>query len=268
MNKAANCALVLIALAMAGAGVSYHFTLESRFAALDQKLEQNAVALQQCEITQETAASSKADALANLSKEVDTLQTSLASLAPLGKATQDQTASLAEIRKQIAAIQQAQDSQQETQKKIADYAGQLQQIKHDVAVQAVKSTPAANVVLAPAPVAEKPAAPKPMPVVEKPAPTPAPIVEKPAPAAKPVAATPGPIAPVPANPVEMPPAPVAYPVALPVVAPRASAVEAPVALPVTPRADNAVDIRPDESVRTTGVTVRVVPIAGVALQDR
>ena len=88
-TSTATSALILITVALAGAGVSYHFTLESRFTSIEQKLEQNSLALQQIQISQDTAISSKTEALNNLSKEVDDLQ---ASLAPLGKATHEQTA--------------------------------------------------------------------------------------------------------------------------------------------------------------------------------
>jgi hypothetical protein len=129
MSKPSNWPLILIAVALTGAGISYHFTLQSRFAALEQKLDQNSVALQQCQIAQETVVSSKNEALNNLNKEVDALQ---ASLTPLGKATKDQTDSLAEIRKQISSLDRLQQAQQDAQKKLADYADQLEKIKHDV----------------------------------------------------------------------------------------------------------------------------------------
>jgi uncharacterized membrane-anchored protein YhcB (DUF1043 family) len=123
-----NWALILIAVALVGAGVSYHFTLESRFASIEQKLDQNSQALQQYQASQESIFTSKADALDNLGKEVDALQ---ASLQPLGKATQEQTQSLSDLRKQIASLQQSQQAQQDAQKKLSDYAGQLDKIKHD-----------------------------------------------------------------------------------------------------------------------------------------
>ena len=236
MNKAANCALVLIALALSGAGVSYHFTLEARFAALQQKLDQNAVALQQCEITQETAASSKTDALNNLSKEVDTLQNSLE---PLGKSTQEQTASLAEIRKQIAAIEQSQQAQQDAQKKLTEFGSQIDSIKHDVAVHAIQAsliTPASAVVATAPTTVTKPVDATPAAVSPTVSAEVAPAVAKPLPVAQPVSA----------------------PVALPV-SPRASAVGAP--LPVAPRADSAIDIRPDESIRTASMPVEPLPAA-------
>jgi predicted phage tail protein len=141
-------ALVLILVALAGAGFSYHLTLDARFAALEQKLDQNSVALQQYQISQETAASSKTEALDHLSKEVDALQTSLK---PLGNATKEQTDALTDIRKQVALLQQAQQGQQDAQKKLSDYAGQLEKIKHDIQVQAAQ-TPAITPASAPAPV--------------------------------------------------------------------------------------------------------------------
>jgi len=143
-------ALILIACALAGAGVSYHFTLESRFAAIEQKLDQNSLALQQYQIAQETMVSSKADALNNLDKEFDTLQSSLE---PLGKATHEQTESLSEIRRQIASLQQSQQAQQEAQKKLSDYAGQIEKIKHDIQNQSaqMQTQPVSIPVAAPPP---------------------------------------------------------------------------------------------------------------------
>jgi TolA-binding protein len=122
-------ALILISVALAGAGVSYHFTLESRFASIEQKLDQNSIALQQYQIAQETLVSSKSDALANLGKEVDALQSSLT---PLGQATREQTESLSDIRKQISSLQQSQQAQQDAQKKLAEYAAQLEKMKSEV----------------------------------------------------------------------------------------------------------------------------------------
>jgi len=127
-----NWALILIAVALAGAGISYHFTLESRFATIEQKLDQNSQALQQYQATQETNFSAKNDALNTLSKEVDALQSNLE---PLGKATREQTDSLTEIRKQVASLQQSQQSEQDAQKKLADYSSQLEKMKHDIQTQ-------------------------------------------------------------------------------------------------------------------------------------
>ena len=150
MNKnSSSWALILIALALVGAGVSYHFTLESRFATIEQKLDQNSIALQQYQIAQETAVSAKSEALNKLSKEVDDLQ---ASLEPLGKTTHDQTDSLSDIRKQVASLQQSQQTQVDAQKKLADYATQLDKIRHDVQAQAAQVQAQAQAqVQAPAP---------------------------------------------------------------------------------------------------------------------
>jgi uncharacterized protein YgfB (UPF0149 family) len=153
-SAATSWPLILIAIALVGAGISYHFTLESRFAAIEQKLDQNSIALQQYQISQETAFSSKTAALDNLSKEVDSLQ---ASLKPLGNATQEQTQSLEDIRKQIGSLQQLQQNQQDAQKKLADYATQLEKIRHDMQVQSAQVS--APQVPAPAPAAVTPPAP-------------------------------------------------------------------------------------------------------------
>jgi hypothetical protein len=152
-SQTSSWPLILIAVAMTGAGISYHFTLDARFAALEQKLDQNAVALQQYQIAQESAASSKSEALGDLTKEVDALA---ASLTPLGKANKDQTDSLAQIRQQIATLGQLQQAQQDAQKKLADYAGQLEKIKHDVQLRDAQASNAA-----PAPAAVPPTVPLP-----------------------------------------------------------------------------------------------------------
>jgi len=141
-SKTTSWPLILIAMAMTGAGVSYHFTLDARFAALEQKLDQNTTALQQYQVAQETVVSAKTEALNNLGKEVDALQ---ASLTPLGKATKDQTDSLAQIRTQIASLGQLQQAQQDAQKKLADYAGQLEKIKQDVQLHDAQASAPASV---------------------------------------------------------------------------------------------------------------------------
>jgi Skp family chaperone for outer membrane proteins len=137
-STSTSWALILIAVAIAGAGISYHFTLESRFASIEQKLDQNSLALQEYQASQETIFSSKTETLNNLNKEVDALQSSLE---PLGKSTREQTESLSEIRKQVASLQQSQQAQQDAQKKLSDYAGQLEKIKHDIQVQSTPTPP-------------------------------------------------------------------------------------------------------------------------------
>ena len=147
MNKTSSIALILIAVALLGAGVSYHLTLDSRFASIEQKLDQNTIAMQQFEIAQETL-TTKAETLNTLNKEVENLQTSLA---PLGKATREQTDSLDDMHKQIASLEAAAQTQQDAQKKLADYAAQLDKIKHDIASasQPVLVAPVSHVVPAP-----------------------------------------------------------------------------------------------------------------------
>lgn len=216
MNKTTsmNGALILIAVALAGAGVSYHMTLDSRFATIEQKLDQNTIAMQQFEIAQETL-TTKAETLANLNKEVEALQTSLA---PLGKATREQTDSLTDIHKQIATLEAAAQAQQDAQRKLADYAAQLEKIKHDMASQSALVTPAAPVST---------------------------VVPAPSPAVTPVTIS---------SPVVVP-APVVQ-----TLAPHASSPT--IILPLPPRAESAVDIRPDQ---TTAVaddsSVRALPVA-------
>jgi ABC-type transporter Mla subunit MlaD len=202
MNKTTsmNWALILIAVALAGAGVSYHFTLESRFVLIEQKLDQNALALQQFQIAQETLVSSKTDTLNtlnNLSKEIDGLQ---GSLEPLGKTTHEQTDSLSEIHKQIALLQQSQQAQQDAQKKLADYAVQLDRIKRDLQAQSAQTAAPATTILS-----------------------------------------------------------VTSTASVPVPAPHPSSPT--VLLPLPPRADNAVDIRPDQSTVVADTSVRALPVA-------
>ena len=187
-------ALILIAVALVGAGISYHFTLESRFASIEQKLDQNSLALQQFQISQENLVTSKSEALDNLSKEVDALQSSLT---PLGKVTHEQTDSLSEIHKQIASLEQSQQAQIDTQKKLSDYAAQLEKIRHDLQVQ---STPA-------------PAAPP----------------------------------------------PVTNPAASSAIAPHASSAD--VSLPLPPRAESAVDLRPAQVNVAAYASIRALPVA-------
>jgi hypothetical protein len=194
-RKMTSWPLLLIAVALVGAGFSYHLTLDSRFAAIEQKLDENSLALQQYQIAQETALAAKTDTLNNLNKEVDALQTSLE---PIGKATREQTDSLSAIHKQIASLEQSQQGEQDAQKKLADYATQLDKIKHDLQLQAAQ---------------------------------------------------------VPANPAPMPaPAP---PV---VIAPHAAS--ASILLPLPPRADNAVDLRPAQAPAIVeDASVRALPVA-------
>ncbi len=204
MNKTTsmNGALILIAVALAGAGVSYHLTLQSRFASIEQKLDQNSLALQQYQASQESLATSKMDTLNNLSKEIDTLQ---ASLTPLGQATHEQTDSLAEMHKEIATLQQSQQAQQDAEKKLADYAAQLEKMKRDIQAQSAQIVTPAS-----------------------------------APSALVTSAAPAPV--------------------LPVLAPHASA--SPILmLPVPPRAESAVDIRPDQSTAVAeDASVRALPV--------
>lgn len=220
MSKASSWPLLLIAVALVGAGFSYHYTLDARFATLEQKLEQNTIALQQYQVAQETATTAKAATLDKLNKEVDSLQ---ASLTPLGQATKAQTDSLAQIREQISSLGQLQQAQQDANKKLADYAGQLEKMKHDVQQQheAQASSPG---LIGPVP-----------PTVPLPTSTP---VQVPVPAAPPATAAPAPtvhasIAPVKSlvtpltetSTVDLRPADIT--------APRVNAVRAlPVALPV------------------------------------
>jgi hypothetical protein len=231
MNKTSsmNWALILIAVALAGAGVSYHFTLESRFATLEQKLEQNSVTFQQYQIAQETLVSSKMDTINALNKQVEELQ---ASLTPLGRATHEQTDAMADLHKQIAALEQ---SQKDAQKKLADSAAQTDKIKLAQAdIPVSMPIPASTTVVASGPVPAQ---------VSTPAPAPAA-----APVVTPIVA--------PQTPVTSTPSP-----QLPIIAPRASLTPF-LPLPLPPRAESAVDLRPDQATAIADdATVRALPVA-------
>jgi uncharacterized protein YukE len=155
-------ALVLIVFALIGTEFSYHFTLESRFDAIEDKLQQNTLAIQQFQGSIDSISSSKSETLAELNKEVVGLQSSFG---PLGKATQAQTDSLSQLHQQIATLQQAQDDQLNAQKKLFGSVAQLEK-SH------------LKVIMSPAPVPVAPAVPAPAPEAAAPVPptaTPAPI---------------------------------------------------------------------------------------------
>jgi TolA-binding protein len=159
ITKTSAGPLLLIAVAIAGAAVSYHFTLQTRLTAIEQKLDQTATALQQYQASEDALLAGKTDSLTKLSKEVDTLQASL------GKASQDQSSALDQIRQRIASLGQLQQAQQDAQQKLADYAGQLDKIKHVVETrEAQVSAPPAVPPSVPLPTAPAPAAPSVAPV--------------------------------------------------------------------------------------------------------
>jgi uncharacterized protein YukE len=140
-------AVILIGVALLGTEFSYHFTLESRFDAIEDKLQQNSLAIQQFQSSIDTISSSKSETLAELNKEVEDLQTSFA---PLGKATQEQKDSLAELHQQIATLQQAQSDQLDAQKKLFGSVDQLEKSHLRVRVEPAM-TNAAPVASTPAP---------------------------------------------------------------------------------------------------------------------
>jgi hypothetical protein len=177
-------AVILIAFALVGTEFSYHFTLESRFDAIEDKLQQNSLAIQQFQGSIDTLSSSKTETLAELNKEVVALQSSFG---PLGKETQAQTDSLAQLHQQIASLQQAQDDQLDAQKKLFGSVAQLEKAHLKVHLEA-DQPPAIAPVTVTAPVAAAaPASPAPAPAPETVS-TPAPVVA-PVPAATPAPAT-------------------------------------------------------------------------------
>ncbi len=137
-------ALILIACALAGAGISYHFTVQAQFAGLEKEISQNSLALQEHQTSQEEFLTSTRSTLADLNTKIETLQ---ASLAPLGRDNHDQSASLADIRQQISVLQTA---LHDAQKKEVDHPLPPQKIPS--AVQLIKPA-----VIPPAPVSAPPA---------------------------------------------------------------------------------------------------------------
>jgi TolA-binding protein len=222
-------AIALIILAVFGTEISYHFTLESRFDVIEQKLQQDTVALQQMQDSLDTLASSKTETLAGLNKQIEALQSSFE---PLGKMSHDQTDALSQVRQEIVVLQQAQNQQVDAQKMLATGIKQLEK---------TRSQP--PVVVAPAPAAI-------------PAPAPASTansVPTPPPAANPV--------PTPAS-ASVPPSPTGATAHALFQFPGAYSQSTKIALlPAAPNTSDAVDIRQaDSSSDSTFPSVRALPV--------
>lgn len=159
-------AIVLIVCAVFGTEISYHFTLESRFDAIEQNLQRDTVAMRTMQNTLDTLSSSKTQTLAGLNKQVEALQSSVE---PIGKTTREQTDALAQVRQEIAALQQAQNQQLDAQKKLSSGITQLENLRNNAAhLAAVPVQPA--VYTAPAPAIAAPTTPASTPVTAAPAP--------------------------------------------------------------------------------------------------
>ncbi len=146
-------ALGLIILAVLGTEISYHFTLETRFDAIEEKLQQDTVAMQQMQETIDTLAASKSESLNGLNRQLTALQSTFE---PLGKTSKSQADALEQLRAQITSLQQAQSGQQDAQKKLSDYIAQLETtVKKARTEAAAKPTmvPPLSVPIAPAPTA-------------------------------------------------------------------------------------------------------------------
>jgi len=145
-------AVVLIICAVVGTEISYHFTLESRFDAIEQKLQQDNVAMQQMQDSLDTLESSKTASLSDLNKQLASLQSSFE---PLGKNSQAQADTLTQLHQQIATLQQAQSGQQDAQKKLSDYLTQLEanvkKASAEAEAAAAKPAPAPVVPVMPVP---------------------------------------------------------------------------------------------------------------------
>jgi TolA-binding protein len=165
-NFSRKLAIVLIILAVFGTEISYHFTLESRFDLIEQKLQQNTVAMQQMQDSIDTLSSSKTETLTSLNKQIEALQSSFE---PLGKMSREQTDALAQVRQEVATLQQAQSQQVDAQKQLSTGIAQLEKAREEArraaaaAAAAPAPVPAVTTVPAPA-VAVPPSAPVATPV--------------------------------------------------------------------------------------------------------
>jgi TolA-binding protein len=145
-------ALGLIILAVLGTEISYHFTLETRFDAIEEKLQQDTTAMQQMQDSIDAMAASKTESISGLNRQLTTLQSTFE---PLGKMSKNQADALEQLRAQIATLQQAQSGQQDAQKKLSDYIAQLEtSVKKNRAEAEAAKTPVSapvSVPIAPAP---------------------------------------------------------------------------------------------------------------------
>jgi hypothetical protein len=233
-------ALVLIILAVLGTEVSYHFTLETRFDAIEEKLQQDTTAMQQMQESIDALSASKTESLNDLNKQLTTLQSSFE---PLGKDTKEQADALAQLRTQITTLQQAQSGQQDAQKKLSDYIAQLEaNVKKARAEAEAVATKPAPVLPVSVPIAPAPAAP---------------ATTTSAPTAQP---TPAPVAPnASASDLMSSPGAVSHPAETPASSTRAQAVTL---SPNIPQAGTGVALRPDETTATidTSHARRALPV--------
>lgn len=156
-NFSRKLAIVLIILAVFGTEISYHFTLESRFDLIEQKLQQNTVAMQQMQDSIDTLSSSKTETLTSLNKQIEALQSSFE---PLGKMSREQTDALAQVRQEVATLQQAQSQQVDAQKQLSTGIAQLEKAREEArraaAAAAAAPAPVPAVTTVPAPAAAVP----------------------------------------------------------------------------------------------------------------
>jgi septal ring factor EnvC (AmiA/AmiB activator) len=150
-NFSRKLAIALIVLAVFGTEISYHFSLESRFDQIEQKLEQDTVAMQQMQDSIDTLSTSKTETLAGLNKQVEALQSSFE---PLGKMSREQTDALSQVRQEVTTLQQAQTQQTNAQKDLSTGIAQLKKAGDEArraAAAAAAATPPAAPTSAPSP---------------------------------------------------------------------------------------------------------------------
>jgi len=233
-------ALGLIILAVLGTEISYHFTLETRFDAIEEKLQQDTAAMQQMQESIDALAASKTESLNDLNKQLTTLQSSFE---PLGKDSKEQADALAQLRTQIATLQQAQSGQLDAQKKLSDYLAQLEANVKKTRAEAEAATAQPAAVL-----------PVSVPIV------PAPATTTSTPTAQPI---PAPVAPN-ASAGDLLSSPGAVSHSTPGDPPRAQAVTL---SPAGPKAGTGVALRPDETAIDTTHARRALPV-GAALSSQ
>jgi hypothetical protein len=233
-------AIALIVCAVFGTEVSYHFTLESRFEAIEQKLAQSTAAVQQMQDSIDTLSTSKTQTVAGLNRQIEALQSSFA---PLGKMSHEQMDALSQVRQEIVTLQQAQTEQVEAQKKLSTGITQLETARNEARLAAAASSPA-------------------------PVPAPAPSANVAVPAATPSAEqAPAPTVPAPtavANPAAVPSASSASSAHVLFQFPGAFSKSTQVALlPSASNTRDAMDVRPaDDTSADTFRSVRALPVDG------
>ena len=243
-------ALALIICAVVGTEISYHFTLETRFDVIEEKLQQDGVVMQEMQQSLDALAASKTETLSGLNKQLATLQSSFE---PLGKTSKDQADAVDRLRQQLITLQQAQSGQEDAQRKLSDYITQLQvNVKkaHTESEVATRSASAPSTTAVSMPVA--------VPIPTAPS--------TPAPAAQPASASAAPNAST--SDLMSTPGAVSHDTRAPA-EPRAQAVSPALFAPATPMTDAAVVLRTADSTITSEThSPRALPVGASLLKKK